>query len=151
MKWSWRQYPDLHKNTLIPTFKLNPEIMIDSMGYSFTYPLFRLCGSKVGCYIHYPTISTDMLNKVKNRGDSFNNDSRIAKSTILTNAKVSFIISNIFKAKNNLNRKPFWGIDFQSILYNIDWKHFLRRFCLFSHQVSISRTNFYGVSAGQST
>ena len=72
--------------------KLNPEIIIDSMGYSFTYPLWRLLGSKVACYIHYPTISTDMLNKVKNRGDSFNNDSRIANSTILTNGKVTSFI-----------------------------------------------------------
>ena len=41
--------------------------MIDSMGYSFTYPLFVLAGCRVGCYIHYPTISTDMLKKVENR------------------------------------------------------------------------------------
>lgn len=29
----------------------------DSMGYAFTYPLFRILGGcKVACYVHYPTI-----------------------------------------------------------------------------------------------
>ena len=59
-------------------------------------------------------------------------------------------LNNIFTAKNNLNWKPFGDIGSQNILYNIDWKHFLRRFCLFFRQVLIFRTNFYGASAGQS-
>ena len=42
-----------------------PDFFIDTMGYAFTLPLFKYFGgSKVGCYVHYPTISTDMLNKV---------------------------------------------------------------------------------------
>ena len=42
-----------------------PSIYIDTMGYSFTMPLFKYCGaSLVGCYVHYPTISTDMLAQV---------------------------------------------------------------------------------------
>jgi len=43
-----------------------PSIYFDTMGFSFTLPLFRLCGgSLVGCYVHYPTISTDMLAAVR--------------------------------------------------------------------------------------
>lgn len=42
-----------------------PDIYIDTMGYAFTLPLFSLiCGCKVSCYVHYPTISSDMINKV---------------------------------------------------------------------------------------
>lgn len=74
--------------------KLNPDIIIDSMGYSFTYPLFWICGAKIGCYIHYPTISTDMLEKVRNRANSFNNKGFIAKSKFLTTGKL--IYYNIF-------------------------------------------------------
>jgi len=108
--------------------KLNPEIMIDSMGYSFTYPLFRLCGSKVGCYIHYPTISTDMLKKVKNRGDSFNNDSRIAKSTILTNAKLvyyklfAWAYSLCGKCSQSVMTNSSWTANHINSLWNVDSK-----------------------------
>ncbi|CAK9025436.1 unnamed protein product [Durusdinium trenchii] len=46
--------------------QLRPDIYIDSMGYAFTLPLFSLlAGSRVGCYVHYPTISTDMLEQVE--------------------------------------------------------------------------------------
>lgn len=39
--------------------------MVDTMGYSFTYPLFRyLGGCRVACYVHYPTISSDMVDRV---------------------------------------------------------------------------------------
>ncbi|EPY84883.1 hypothetical protein CB1_000435010 [Camelus ferus] len=39
-----------------------PDVYIDSMGYAFTLPLFKyLGGCRVGSYVHYPTISTDML------------------------------------------------------------------------------------------
>lgn len=42
-----------------------PDIYIDTMGYAFTLPLFCLiAGCKVSCYVHYPTISSDMINKV---------------------------------------------------------------------------------------
>jgi alpha-1,2-mannosyltransferase len=35
------------------------------MGYSFVYPLFKVLGGcKVLCYVHYPTISTDMIQTV---------------------------------------------------------------------------------------
>lgn len=44
-------------------WKANPEVFIDSMGYPFTLPLFRwIAGSKVACYVHYPTITSGKLN-----------------------------------------------------------------------------------------
>jgi len=51
-----------------------PTIYMDTMGYSFTMPLFKyLGGSRVGCYVHYPTISTDMLARVGGRQAMYNN------------------------------------------------------------------------------
>eukprot|EP01095_Lingulamoeba_sp_RSL-Kostka_P006518 TRINITY_DN2050_c0_g1_i1.p1 TRINITY_DN2050_c0_g1~~TRINITY_DN2050_c0_g1_i1.p1 ORF type:complete len:349 (-),score=81.97 TRINITY_DN2050_c0_g1_i1:64-1110(-) len=51
---------------LIGLLNIVPDVYIDTMGYSFTFPIYKYLGScKVGSYVHYPTISTDMLDKVK--------------------------------------------------------------------------------------
>jgi hypothetical protein len=39
-------------------------ICIDTSGHAFTYPLAQLFGCKVICYTHYPTISSDMVERV---------------------------------------------------------------------------------------
>lgn len=45
-----------------------PDLYVDSMGYAFTLPIFRyLAGCKVASYVHYPTVSTDMLSVVRER------------------------------------------------------------------------------------
>lgn len=45
-----------------------PDLYVDSMGYAFTLPVFRyLGGCKVASYVHYPTVSTDMLSVVRDR------------------------------------------------------------------------------------
>eukprot|EP01125_Pyxidicula_operculata_P020886 TRINITY_DN7851_c0_g1_i1.p1 TRINITY_DN7851_c0_g1~~TRINITY_DN7851_c0_g1_i1.p1 ORF type:complete len:474 (+),score=80.95 TRINITY_DN7851_c0_g1_i1:37-1422(+) len=68
-----------------------PHIFLDTMGYSFTYPLFALLGGcKVAAYVHYPTISSDMLQKVSGKKADFNNNSDVSKSTFKTNAKLIY-------------------------------------------------------------
>ena len=40
------------------------------MGYAFTYPFVRLLAGEqivIGTYTHYPTVSTDMVKRVKER------------------------------------------------------------------------------------
>lgn len=59
--------------------KFTPLYYFDTSGYAFTYPLARLFGCKVICYTHYPTISTDMLSRVRQRSSMYNNDALIAK------------------------------------------------------------------------
>lgn len=55
------------------------------MGYAFTMPIFRYIGGcKTGCYVHYPTISTDMLRRVKARVYAHNNSSYVTKNPFLT-------------------------------------------------------------------
>ncbi|RPB28640.1 UDP-Glycosyltransferase/glycogen phosphorylase [Terfezia boudieri ATCC MYA-4762] len=53
---------------------LVPDIFIDTMGYPFTYPFIKLLfGHKrvpVGAYVHYPTISTDMLDSLPSENAS---------------------------------------------------------------------------------
>jgi alpha-1,2-mannosyltransferase len=71
--------------------KFQPDIFIDTMGYAFTYPIFYyLGGCRVGCYVHYPTISTDMLRRVQNRTLAHNNQAYVAKNPFLTWLKLFY-------------------------------------------------------------
>uniref|UniRef100_A0A4W5KEZ6 ALG11 alpha-1,2-mannosyltransferase n=1 Tax=Hucho hucho TaxID=62062 RepID=A0A4W5KEZ6_9TELE len=58
-----------------------PDVYIDSMGYAFTLPVFKnLGGCHVASYVHYPTISTDMLSVVPERNPRFNNADYISNN-----------------------------------------------------------------------
>ncbi|CAB3402248.1 unnamed protein product [Caenorhabditis bovis] len=68
-----------------------PEIFIDSMGYPLSLPVFRiLSGSRVAAYVHYPTISCDMLEVVQSRKETFNNSTIIAQSHVLSILKLIY-------------------------------------------------------------
>lgn len=68
-----------------------PDIYIDTMGYAFTLPLFKYVGGcQVGCYVHYPTISTDMLARVSSKASGYNNASFISNSRILSFVKLAY-------------------------------------------------------------
>ena len=41
-----------------------PQIYIDTTGWAFPYPIARFAGAQVAAYVHYPTISRDMLNRL---------------------------------------------------------------------------------------
>ncbi|MCL4128055.1 UNVERIFIED_CONTAM: hypothetical protein GTU68_000273, partial [Idotea baltica] len=48
--------------------RFHPDVFIDTMGYAFTYPVFRFIGGcDISSYTHYPTISSDMLDRVSDR------------------------------------------------------------------------------------
>ncbi|KAI8447131.1 family 4 glycosyltransferase [Phakopsora pachyrhizi] len=71
--------------------RLVPDIYIDTMGYAFTFPVFKLLANvPVGAYIHYPTISTNMLERVSKRDSSHNNNSTISNSFILSYLKLFY-------------------------------------------------------------
>lgn len=68
-----------------------PDVFIDTMGYAFTYPIFRFIGDcKVGSYTHYPVVSTDMLRRVKSRVYAHNNQSYVTKNPFLTWLKLTY-------------------------------------------------------------
>lgn len=72
--------------------KFTPLYYFDTSGYAFTYPLARLFGCIVVCYTHYPTISLDMLSRVRGRSSMYNNDALIAKSSWLSQCKVIYYV-----------------------------------------------------------
>jgi alpha-1,2-mannosyltransferase len=70
--------------------RLGPtEVVIDSVGIAFAYPIYKLiAGSHVIAYVHYPTVSTDMMGRVEKGTHTYNNDARVAKSRLLTTVKL---------------------------------------------------------------
>lgn len=59
------------------------------MGYAFTFHIVRWLGNiPVGAYVHYPTISTNMLERVKSRTQWHTNSDIITSSTTLSKAKL---------------------------------------------------------------
>lgn len=88
--------------------KCCPKVFIDTMGYAFTLPLFKYIGDcKVGCYVHYPTISTDMLDKVRSRTMGFNNRRGIASSKVATHFKLVYYKVFFIKITVNIRLKHF--------------------------------------------
>ncbi|KAM9851415.1 GDP-Man:Man(3)GlcNAc(2)-PP-Dol alpha-1,2-mannosyltransferase-like isoform 2-T2 [Aulostomus maculatus] len=68
-----------------------PDLYVDSMGYAFTLPIFRyLGGCKVASYVHYPTVSTDMMCVVRERNSRFNNADFISTNLVLSVVKVVY-------------------------------------------------------------
>lgn len=66
-----------------------PHLLIDTMGYAFVYPLFKYHKEiKVACYVHYPTISSDMLKAVESDRMTVNN--RNASNSIRKRIKLVY-------------------------------------------------------------
>lgn len=66
---------------------------IDSMGYAFTFPLVRLIAGPqiaIGSYTHYPTVSADMVKRVKERMAGVENGGA-AKSWARTKIKLLYV------------------------------------------------------------
>jgi len=73
--------------------RLTPDIYIDTTGCAFTFLVASLlAGCKVGAYVHYPTISTDMLSLVWERRPTYNNDSKIATNTFISYIKLVYYL-----------------------------------------------------------
>lgn len=71
--------------------RCRPHLFFDTMGYAFTYPLFKwLTGCKVVSYVHYPIVSTDMLRLVASGQTTYNNRTGITRSRFLTNLKIRY-------------------------------------------------------------
>ena len=70
---------NLEENWIILNFDFSTQI--DTTGLAFSLPVFKLFGCRVGCYVHYPTISTDMLKLVADKKESYNNSKVISSST----------------------------------------------------------------------
>ncbi|GFQ69789.1 GDP-Man:Man(3)GlcNAc(2)-PP-Dol alpha-1,2-mannosyltransferase [Trichonephila clavata] len=68
-----------------------PDIYIDTMGYAWTFPIFKYLGfCRVVAYVHFPTISTDMLKNVQTRTVSVNNRKYISNSKFFSFCKLIY-------------------------------------------------------------
>jgi len=71
--------------------QINPDIFLETTGFSFTLPLFKyLGGCKTGCYVHYPIITKEMLRRVQSRRNIYNNGNFISRSPTLTYTKLAY-------------------------------------------------------------
>ncbi|GBE85155.1 GDP-Man:Man(3)GlcNAc(2)-PP-Dol alpha-1,2-mannosyltransferase [Sparassis crispa] len=70
---------------------LIPDLFIDTMGYAFTFHVVKILGNiPMGAYVHYPTISTDMLARVKSRKKWHTNSDHISSSSVLSRGKLLY-------------------------------------------------------------
>ena len=66
-----------------------PDVFVDTTGFAFTYLIaYFLAGARIAAYVHYPTISTDMIDAVQGRRPAFNHRSFVAK--YLTTVKLAY-------------------------------------------------------------
>lgn len=71
--------------------QVTPHVFFDTTGCAFTYFVARvLAGCQVAAYVHYPTLSTDMLSLVWQRRPSYNHNVDIAKSRLVTYVKLVY-------------------------------------------------------------
>ncbi|KAH9587762.1 asparagine-linked glycosylation protein, variant 2 [Schistosoma haematobium] len=85
-------------------FRCPPDVYIDTTGFAFTIPLAKwLCNSQTAAYVHYPTISSVMLQRVssslfsKNKNEivlTYNNPNWVRKNKIFSSIK--FLYYNLF-------------------------------------------------------
>jgi len=85
-----------------------PDIFVDSMGYAFSLPLFaNLAQAKVASYVHYPTISTDMLDRVRKRESAFNHSGLVANNVALTKGKLIYyhLFARLYRLVGSYSQK----------------------------------------------
>ncbi|KAF8636015.1 hypothetical protein AX15_000175 [Amanita polypyramis BW_CC] len=87
---------------------LIPDLFIDTMGYAFTFHVVSLLGRiPIGAYVHYPTISTDMLARVKSRRHWHTNADSISSSVILSQAKLLYYRLFMYYYAHSLRKAQF--------------------------------------------
>ncbi|KAG1727063.1 glycosyltransferase family 4 protein [Suillus paluster] len=87
-----------------------PDLYIDSMGYAFTFHVVAWItkGSiPMGAYVHYPTISTDMLARVKARKVGHTNRGDVAGSVVLSRGKIWYYRFLMYHYSLALSRPSF--------------------------------------------
>lgn len=65
------------------------DVLVDTVGVAFAFPFYRfLGGATVLAYVHYPTVSTDMISRVATGKEGYNNTGAIARNRFLTQTKI---------------------------------------------------------------
>ncbi|KAI0320971.1 mannosyltransferase [Amylostereum chailletii] len=88
--------------------KFIPDLYIDTMGYAFTFHVVAwLTGIPIGAYVHYPTISTDMLARVQSRRQGHTNSNTISSSVVLSSGKLMYYRLFMYHYAKALRRASF--------------------------------------------
>lgn len=76
--------------TCLAMRQLVPRVFIDTGApeHAFGYPVANIAGAWPVCYTHYPFVSTDMIARVRNRSEMYNNQGHVARSYWLTLLKL---------------------------------------------------------------
>lgn len=77
-------------NRVLRFLEFHLQVWIDTSGHVGPYPLMWLVGVRVVAYVHYPTISNDMLARVSQREATYNNSRDIAASPTKSMIKVMY-------------------------------------------------------------
>ena len=94
-----------------------PNVFFDTTGLAFNLILFKWLGQcKTACYVHYPTISTDMLKVVEDQTQAFNNAAWISNSIIMTQLKLLYykVFSLLYSLVGNRS---------DVVMVNSSWTH----------------------------
>ena len=97
--------------------KLAPHVYMETTGYAFTLPIFRwLGGCRTASYVHYPTVSSDMLTSVAKQTHSYNNSQTVSKSRVLTCLKLTYyrLFARLY---------GFMGCRSDVVMVNSSWTH----------------------------
>jgi alpha-1,2-mannosyltransferase len=70
--------------------RATPDVFFDSTGWAFTYMVAKLTGCSIGCYVHYPTVSSDMLKRVRAQRPGITNSSVISSNMLFSVVKVVY-------------------------------------------------------------
>ncbi|KAI9513544.1 mannosyltransferase [Russula earlei] len=82
--------------------------LYNTMGYAFTFHIVAwLAGIPIGAYVHYPTISTDMLSRVESRRQTYANSEAISSSTVLSRGKLMYYRLFMYHYAIALRRSSF--------------------------------------------
>lgn len=103
-----------------------PQIWMDTTGCAFTYLVASLrFGCKVVAYVHYPMISTDMIQKVQQRSAGFNNNDAITTSSTRSYAK--YIYYHLFAGIYSLVGR--YCTDVVMVNSSWTWNHISQLWC----------------------
>lgn len=68
-----------------------PEVYLETIGFTYTLPVFKFSGSTVIAYVHYPTISSDMIHNVLTSSHAaFNNREIFVRSSFMRRVKLIY-------------------------------------------------------------
>uniref|UniRef100_A0A0M3IAB4 ALG11_N domain-containing protein n=1 Tax=Ascaris lumbricoides TaxID=6252 RepID=A0A0M3IAB4_ASCLU len=80
---------DARPDDILDRAKNRFDIVVDERKLHFVY-LRWVAGSKVGCYVHYPVVSADMIKSVESREARFNNAEWISSSWLFSLCKLIY-------------------------------------------------------------